>query len=297
LSNVKLNIASPFIKWAGGKRGLISQILPYIPKNFNNYFEPFTGGGALFFALHNLGLLKNKKIYLFDKNKDLINAYIVIKNNPVKLIEILKEFKSKHSKEFYYEIRELDRNRSYKSLHPVYKAARFIYLNKTCFNGLYRVNKKGFFNVPIGRYKNPNIVDEENILNVSKALKNVEIKCCDFSEVLDYTNKGDFVYFDPPYYPLNKTSNFTSYTDSDFLEEEQIRLFNVFKNLSEKEIYVIESNSDTKFIKNLYKEYDIIKIKANRFINSNKDKRGKINELFVKNFDFFKFQKKEKIEL
>jgi len=130
-----------------------------------------------------------------------------------------------------------------------------------------------------------------------KALKNVEIKCCDFSEVLDYTNKGDFVYFDPPYYPLNKTSNFTSYTDSDFLEDEQIRLFNVFKNLSEKEIYVIESNSDTKFIKNLYKEYDIIKIKANRFINSNKDKRGKINELFVKNFDFFKFQKKEKIEL
>ena len=277
-------LVTPFVKWVGGKRGLISQILPYIPKKFNNYFEPFVGSGALFFSLYNLGLLKNKKVYLFDKNEELINTYNVIKNNPLELIEILKKFKDKHSKEFYYEIRELDRKEDYFNLSPVTKAARFIYLNKTCFNGLYRVNKKGFFNVPMGKYKNPKIVDEENILKVCKALKNVEIKCCDFSDVLKYATKNDFIYFDPPYYPLNKTSNFTSYTDNDFLENEQIKLFEVFKNLSEKKVYVIESNSDTEFIKNLYKEYDIIKIKANRFINSKGDKRGKIDEVLILNF-------------
>jgi len=279
--NVKL--VNPFIKWAGGKRGTISQILPYIPKKFNNYFEPFVGSGALFFTLYNLDLLKNKKAYLFDKNEELINTYNVIKNTPKELIKILSEYQKKHSKEFYYKIRELDRKDNYCELSPIKKAARFIYLNKTCFNGLYRVNKKGFFNVPIGSYKNPKILDEENIINVSNALQNVEVMCCDFSEVLNYSNKKDFVYFDPPYYPLNKTSNFTSYTDEKFLDNEQIRLFGVFKKLSEKEIYVIESNSDTEFIKNLYKEYDIIKIKANRFINSNKDKRGKINEVLIIN--------------
>jgi DNA adenine methylase len=276
-------LASPFVKWVGGKRGLVSQILPYIPKKFNNYFEPFVGGGALFFSLYNLGILKNKKVYLFDKNEELINAYNVVKNKPLELIEILKEFKLNHSKEFFYEIREWDRLENYSQISPIKKAARFIYLNKTCFNGLYRVNKKGFFNVPMGRYKDPKIVDKKNILNVSNALKNVEIKCCDFSEVFKYVDKEDFVYFDPPYYPLNKTSNFTSYTQDDFLENEQKRLYEIFCELDKKEVFVIESNSDTEFIKDLYKNFDIIKLKANRFINSKSEGRGKVEEIIVIN--------------
>jgi len=171
---------------------------------------------------------------------------------------------------------------NYSQISPIKKAARFIYLNKTCFNGLYRVNKKGFFNVPMGRYKDPKIVDKKNILNVSNALKNVEIKCCDFSEVLKYVDKEDFVYFDPPYYPLNKTSNFTFYTQNNFLEEEQKRLYNVFCELDKKGCYVIKSNSNTEFIKDLYKNFDIIKVEANRFINSKINGRGKIDEILIK---------------
>ncbi|WP_456479545.1 DNA adenine methylase [Nautilia sp.] len=274
--------AKPFIKWVGGKRGVLSQILPYVPKKFNNYFEPFVGGGALFFELYNLGLLKNKKVYLFDKNEELVNAYKVVKSNPFGLIEKLKEFENKHSKEFYYEIRETDRKENFKNFDPVLRAARFIYLNKTCFNGLYRVNKKGYFNVPIGRYKNPKICDEEAILSASGALKNATVKASDFSEVLNYAEKGDFVYFDPPYYPLNKTSNFTSYTDGGFLEEEQRRLYEVFEKLSQKGVYVLESNSDTEYIKNLYKKYEINFVNVNRLVNSKAGGRGKIKEILLK---------------
>jgi len=275
----------PFVKWAGGKRQLIPELLKYIPKEFNNYFEPFVGGGALFFELYNLGILKNKKVYLFDINEELINTYKVIKDYPNELIEKLKEFKVKHNKEFYYQIRELDRSEDYKNLDSITKAARFIYLNKTCFNGLYRVNKKGYFNVPMGNYKNPQIVDEENILAVSNALKDATIKHCDYKEVLQYTKKNDFVYFDPPYYPLNDTSNFTSYTQNDFLEKEQIELFKTFKTLANKGCFVLESNSDTDFINNLYKEFTIEKVLANRAINSKGDKRGKITEVLIRNYE------------
>lgn len=275
-------LARPFIKWVGGKRGVLSQILPYVPKNFNNYFEPFVGGGALFFELYNLGLLKKKKVYLFDKNEELVNTYKTVKNSPEKLIKKLREFEKKHSKEFYYEIREMDRKEDFKNFDPVLRSARFIYLNKTCFNGLYRVNKKGYFNVPIGRYKNPKICDEEAILSASGALKNATVKAADFSEVLNYAEKSDFVYFDPPYYPLNRTSNFTSYTDGEFLEEEQIRLYEVFKKLSQKGVYVLESNSDTEYIKNLYKEFEINFVNVNRFVNSKANGRGKIKEVIIK---------------
>jgi len=274
----------PFVKWAGGKRQLIPELLKYIPKNFNNYFEPFVGGGALFFELYNLGILKNKKVYLFDINGELINAYRIIRDHPNELIKKLKEFKSKHNKEFYYQIRELDRSESYKNLDNIIKAARFIYLNKTCFNGLYRVNKKGYFNVPMGKYKNPQIIDEENILAVSNALKNVIIKCCDYKEVLQYAQKGDFLYFDPPYYPLNQTANFTSYTRYDFLEKEQLELFETFKTLVNKGCFILESNSDTDFIKNLYKEFTIEKVLANRAINSKSNGRGKITEVLIRNY-------------
>lgn len=282
--NFKQNNAKPFVKWAGGKRQLIPELLKHIPKNFNNYFEPFIGGGALFFELYNLGILKDKKVYLFDINEELINAYKIIKDYPNELIEKLKDFKAKHNKEFYYKIRELDRNEDYTNLDNIIKAARFIYLNRTCFNGLYRVNKKGYFNVPMGKYKDPKIIDEENILAVSKALQNTIIKHCDYKEVLNYANSNDFIYFDPPYYPLNETANFTSYTQYNFLEKEQIELFETFKTLIKKDCVVLESNSDSDFIKNLYKEFRIEKVLANRAINSKGNKRGKITEVLIRSY-------------
>jgi len=280
----KLSTAKPFIKWVGGKRQLILELLKHIPKKFNNYFEPFVGGGALFFELYNLGFLKDKEVFLSDINEELINTYKTIRDYPNELIERIKEFKVKHNKEFYYQIREFDRKEDYKNLDNIIKAARFIYLNKTCFNGLYRVNKKGYFNVPIGSYKNPQIVDEENILEVSKALKNTIIKHCDYKEILKYVKKNDFVYFDPPYYPLNDTANFTSYTQSNFLENEQIELFKTFETLSNKGGFVLESNSDTDFINNLYKKFIIKKVLASRAINSKANKRGKITEVLIRNY-------------
>ncbi len=272
----------PFIKWVGGKRGLLNQLLEKFPKNFKNYHEPFLGGGAVFFELYSKGLLKDKKIYLSDINFELINAYIVVKNSPFELIKNLEKFKVKHNKEFYYKVREQDRDINFKKLNKIDKATRFIYLNKTCFNGLYRVNKKGYFNTPIGSYKNPNIADRDVILNASEALQNATILNISFNETLNNINKNDLVYFDPPYYPLNNTSNFTSYSEFDFLEDKQKELFKLFKKLKQKDCYILHSNSDTNFIKNIYQEYDINIIQANRFINSKGNGRGKINEVLIR---------------
>lgn len=180
---------TPFVKWVGGKRGLLSQIIPLLPKKFNNYFEPFVGGGALFFELFSLGLLKDKNIYLFDINSELINTYIIIRDNPLELIEKLKRFRELHSKEFYYEIRAWDRESNFLNKDSLDRATRFIYLNKTCFNGLYRVNKKNQNNVPIGNYKEPNICDVSTILNASVALQNVNILNASYKEVLKYASK------------------------------------------------------------------------------------------------------------
>jgi len=256
----------PFIKWVGGKRGLLEQILPLFPKEFDNYYEPFIGGGAVFFELFSRGLLKNKRVILSDINSELINAYNVVKNSSYELIANLEEYKKQHSKDFYYKIRELDRQEEYGALSDLEKATRFIYLNKTCFNGLYRVNKKGYFNTPIGSYKNPNIADRDTILSASEALQNATIKQQSFKDVLQFAKKDDLVYFDPPYYPLNETSNFTSYDSNCFLEDEQFELFEIFEKLSDKGVKVVKSNSDTKFIKDLYKNYDIQIVNANRFI-------------------------------
>ena len=272
----------PFIKWVGGKRGLLDQILPLFPKKFNNYYEPFIGGGAVFFKLFSKGVLKNKKVILSDINEELINTYNIIKNRPFELINKLEEYKEQHSKDFYYKIRELDRKSNYNKLSNLEKATRFIYLNKTCFNGLYRVNKKGYFNTPIGSYKNPNIANRDLILSASEALQDVTIKEQSFKEVLQYAKRGDLVYFDPPYYPLNKTSNFTSYNSNYFLEDEHFELFELFDKLSENGVKVIQSNSDTEFIKNLYKNYDIKIVNANRFINSKSNGRGKITEVLIR---------------
>ncbi|MFX0071778.1 MAG: DNA adenine methylase [Candidatus Hermodarchaeota archaeon] len=266
----------PFLKWAGGKRQLIFQMKKYFPKNFSTFIEPFVGGGAVFFHL-----LPEKGV-LIDINKELINCYIVIKNNVLELIELLKNHKNE--KEYYYRIREKDRNlEQYKNLSDVEKASRILYLNRCCYNGLYRVNKKGQFNVPFGRYKNPNFCDKENLLAVSKSLRNIEIIHGSFELCLKFANKGDFVYFDPPYHPLTQTANFTSYSKEKFGKKSQTLLFNVFKSLDERGCKLMLSNSYNKFILELYRDYRIEFLNAKRAINSAADKRGKIKEVLVLN--------------
>ncbi|MHA1792557.1 MAG: DNA adenine methylase [Promethearchaeota archaeon] len=267
----------PFLKWAGGKRQLLSQLSVYIPKKFNRYIEPFTGGGALFFYL------LPDKATLIDNNQDLINVYKVIKTNVNALIESLK--KHVNNKEYYYEIRNLDRNeKEYARLSDVEKASRIIYMNRVCYNGLYRVNKKNQFNVPFGKYKNPKICDEENLRAVNVALQGVNILSDDFSKVLDIAEEGDFVYFDPPYVPLSKTAYFTSYTNTNFSLEDQQRLRDVFQELDARGCKVLLSNSYNEFVINLYKGFRIETIKATRAINCDAKKRGKIDELVILNY-------------
>lgn len=275
------SIAKPFVKWAGRKSGLIASLIPFVPKNFNSYFEPFVGGGALFFYLKNQKILNSKKIYINDKNSQLINAYKQIKINPHEILEELEILNKKHSEETFYRIRNLDRNSDFYFLSEVFKAARFIYLNKTCYNGLCRYNSKGHFNTPIGNYKNPKIYDKELIFSVHKALKNVLITNNDFESALLKVKKGDFIYFDPPYFPLNKTSSFVNYTDN-FLEKEQIRLYELFKILDFEGVKILQSNSNTQFIRELYKDFEIIEINSKRAINCKGDRRGKITELIIK---------------
>jgi len=265
----------PFVKWAGGKRQLVDILLSNVPPSFNRYFEPFVGGGALLFEL------QPQKAVISDINEELINAYQVIKDNVEELINSLK--KHKNTKEYYYAIRAINP----KTLTPIERASRFIYLNKTCFNGLYRENSKGQFNVPFGRYKNPKICDEENLRAVSEFLNKIEIVIlnCDYKETCEMAKSGDFVYLDPPYHPISKTASFTKYNKNDFSEKDQIELSKVFKELDKKGCYVMLSNSNTEFIKRLYTGYRIQEISANRFINCKANKRGKSNiEVIITNF-------------
>lgn len=246
-----------------------------MPENYDTYIEPFLGGGALFFSL------MPQKAIVSDINQELINAYIVIRDKVYDLIESLK--KHKNDMEYFYEIRRLDA----KKLSDVERASRFIYLNKTCYNGLYRENSKGEFNVPFGRYKNPKILDEENLIAISEYLNSADITILnkDYKEVCSMTKKGDFVYLDPPYYPVSKTSSFTKYSKYDFTEKDQIELSQVFKELDRKGCYIMLSNSNTDFIKNLYKDFEIIELHANRFINCKPDRRVKSNiEVLIKNY-------------
>jgi len=265
----------PFIKWAGGKSRLLEQYAPLFPQKYNRYLESFLGGGAVFFYL------EPEEAILTDYNRDLIQCFSVVKNSIKQFIHLLKTHKDRHSKEYYKKARK-DYNT--KKLSNIEKAAIFIYLNKTCFNGLYRVNSRGEFNVPFGKHKNPSIFEEENLLAVSKLLKRAKLYSCDFSKILTYAHKEDFVYLDPPYHPLNKTSNFTNYTTEKFLEDEQRRLADVFRKLDKKKCKVMLSNSDTEFIRNLYNNYRIEKVKANRTINCIAAKRGPINELVILNY-------------
>lgn len=270
------NLPRPFLKWAGGKARLIQQYIPYFPTYFKTYYEPFLGGGSVFFYLHER---QAAKAFLTDINAELITTYRCVRDDVEKLIDLLKEHQLQHSKDYYYRIRTTIESSELK------KAARLIYLNKTCFNGLYRENSKGEFNVPMGRYKKPNICDLSNLRLASVALQSAEIEIRSFEKVLNNaSNSEDFVYFDPPYYPVSTTSNFTSYSRYAFNENEQYRLRDVFVELAQRGVKVMLSNSDTSFIRNLYKDFNIHTILARRAINSNAKKRGKINELLVTSY-------------
>jgi len=266
----------PIVKWVGGKRQLMFELLKNMPENYNRYFEPFIGGGALFFEL------QPDNAYISDMNEELINLYQVVRDNVGELITDLQ--KHDIAKEYFMEIRNIDRTKEYKKWSNVKKASRFIYLNRTCFNGMYRVNSKGEFNVPFGHYKNPRILDENNLINCSKLLQKTEINHADFSEILKKVKKGDFVYFDPPYVPLSETSSFTSYTKDGFDIDMQFKLRETCDELDSKGVKFLLSNSDTKLVNELYENYNIKKVFASRQINANTDGRGKITEVLVRNY-------------
>lgn len=268
----------PFIKWAGGKRQLIKDLLNHKPDHFNIYFEPFIGGGALFFETQPV------KAYISDINPDLINVYQVIKNNVEDLIKDLKKYK--YDEDFFYKVRNLDRTRRYESYTDVKRASRFIYLNKTCFNGLYRVNSKGHNNVPFGKYDNPKIIDAENLRLCSKALQNTAINAGSFLLIEHIAEAGDFVYFDPPYVPISRTSYFTSYSKDGFGEQEQKELRNLFNRLTKRGVYCMLSNSYVEEVLEMYKEYkdDIHTVSATRIINCKSENRGKIKEVIITNY-------------
>jgi len=268
-----------FVKWAGGKKQLLSQFNKFFPTKIERYFDAFVGGGSVAFYI--LQKYKPKEVFISDINKELIDTYEIIRDDLEKLIKKLREHKKKHDKEYFYKIRKQNPNK----LSKINRAGRFIYLNKSCFNGLYRVNAKGGFNVPIGSSKTPAILPEEDLRLISKLLKDVTIKNISFDKILDYTKEGDFIYFDPPYYPLKKES-FTTYTKGNFLQQEQEKLRKVFEILDKKKCKVMLSNSDTDFIKDLYKEYAPFKfVKASRMINCIGEKRGKISEIVVLNYE------------
>mgnify|MGYP003624022703 CR=1 FL=1 len=272
----------PFVKWAGGKRQLLPIIETHIPGKFDRYFEPFLGGGAVFFHLVQK---RQARWFVSDLNSDLVLSYITIRDKVQDLIESLESHAASYFKNpsgYYYKVRETNPK------NQIDKVSRLLFLNKTCFNGLYRVNSKGKFNVPLGKYVNPNIVNKENLLAVHHVLraKDISIKNHDFEEALKGAGKGDFVYLDPPYQPVSDTANFTSYTDSDFNYKDQERLFRKFKSLDKKGAKILLSNSKSKEIVDLYDEFSegIVEINANRFINSVSGKRTGHSELLIKNY-------------
>ena len=260
--------ARPFLKWAGGKTQLLPQLLPHVPKTFGRYFEPFVGGGALFFHL------APAISVISDSNERLVRTYRAIRDSVEEVISLLEKYP--HTSEFFYELRSLDID----SATDVKVAAWLIYLNKTCFNGLYRVNRKNSFNVPFGKYKNPNYCDKENLRACSKALAHTDILCSDFELATSTAYAGDFVYFDPPYVPLSTTSSFTSYTENGFDENSQRRLVNVFGQLKEKDVYVLLSNSTAAL--GLYREFDVLSLRAKRNVNCKGDKRGSVLEILAR---------------
>lgn len=274
-------LVSPFLKWVGGKRQLMPSIVALLPKNISSYeyVEPFIGGGAVLFNL------QPKNAVINDFNTELINVYNVIKNELDGLIIDLK--KHKNNSDYFYELRSLDRNDDFKELSQVQRASRIIYLNKTCFNGLYRVNNAGEFNAPFGRYKNPNIVNEPTLKAVNKFLNtnNITINNGDYTTVLKDTTEKSFVYLDPPYHPISESSNFTGYIQGGWNIYDQIELRKACDELNKKGVKFLLSNSSANFIKDQYKDYNISIVKANRAINSDGANRGEVDELLIRNYD------------
>ena len=271
----------PFTKWTGGKRQLLPVIRELMPKKYNRYFEPFVGGGALFFDL------APKDAVINDFNAELINCYQQIKDNPQELIEILKVHQEYNSKEYYLDLRSADRDERIDMMSEVQRAARILYMLRVDFNGLYRVNSKNQFNVPYGRYKNPKIVDENLVSAISTYLNNnqIEIKKGDFEKAVLDVQPGDFVYFDPPYIPLSETSAFTSYTHEGFSYDDQVRLRDTFKKLSDTGAYVMLSNSSSFLVEELYRGFNIHYVEATRTNGAKSSSRGKISEIIVTNYE------------
>ena len=271
----------PFLKWVGGKRQIMPSIVSLLPKNIKGYtyVEPFVGGGAVLFNL------QPKTAIINDFNAELINVYEVIKNNLEELMLYLE--KHKNESNYFYEIRGVDRTSEFKKLTNVQRASRIIYLNKTCFNGLYRVNNAGEFNAPFGRYKNPNIVNEPTLKAVSKYLNtnNIQLTSEDYEDILKRIPVNSFVYLDPPYHPISESSNFTGYVQGGWDMFDQLRLREACDELTKRNIKFLLSNSSASFIKDQYKDYNIQIVKANRAINSNGAERGEVDELLIRNYE------------
>jgi DNA adenine methylase len=274
-------LVQPFLKWAGGKRQLLPEIRKLIPKKIRRYYEPFIGGGAVLFGI------QPKQATVNDFNSELINCYQVIKDQPEELLEVIGQHQN--TSEHFYHIRELDRTDKFKNMSPVQKAARILYLNKTCFNGLFRVNSQGQFNVPFGNYKDPVFADPAVIRAVSRYLNNAEIlfSVGDFADAVASTQQNDFVYFDPPYDPVSDTASFTGYSMNGFSKDEQQRLKKVCDSLTQQGVQLLLSNSDTPFIQELYGQgnYFIKVVEARRNINAVGAGRGRVNELLISNYD------------
>lgn len=278
--NTAENIAhgepKPFLKWAGGKRSVLPELLKRTPPKFGKYFEPFVGGGALFFAL------QPENAVLSDINSELINCFVVVRDKVEDLITHLATHKS--GKRYYYQVRALDRRTDYWLLSPIEKASRFIYLNKTCFNGLCRVNSAGCFNVPYGDYKNPKICDADNLRDCSAALRSVQLQVQSFDQIEQLSSKGDFVYFDPPYAPLSATASFTSYAKEGFSPREQEQLAEMCRALDRKGVKFMLSNSAVPSVRKLYEGFHLEVIPTLRTISARHSSRGQVEDLVVRNY-------------
>jgi DNA adenine methylase len=278
-ANGRYALPRPFLKWVGGKGQLLPELMKRVNMvgDFGRYHEPFLGGGALFFELYRAGRLK-RQAYLSDNNPRLIETYVGVRDHVEEVIELLHRLARRHSEDHYYRVRA----KVPKTL--VERAARIIYLNKTCYNGLYRENNKGEFNTPFGRYKTPMICDEPNLREVSMALKKSRIEARHFETVVDMAKPGDLVYFDPPYHPISSTSSFQGYDRGGFGEDSQRLLAHVCSELDKKGVRVLLSNSMTDFVCALYKDFKLDAVQANRAVNSRADRRGKVDEALVRNF-------------
>lgn len=283
---------TPIVKWAGGKRQILDKIMLSIPKTFTTYFEPFVGGGALFLEI------EPSKAIINDVNHELMSIYTCLKDEELYhlMLNELKLHESKHNSNYYYEIRSWDKNPRFELLPLWQRAARTIYLNKACFNGLYRVNSKGFFNVPFGKKEKIRLYDQKNLdaMHIYFKNKDVTILTGDFIEACRTAKSGDFVYFDPPYDPWEEKKSFTAYTKFDFTKEDQIRLANCFKDLTKRGVKCLLSNHNTEFIRELYSEFNIEVIPAKRMINSKASGRGFVEEVLISNYSTEEFSYAEK---